>query len=40
MGLFHNYLPRGSLFLLQSVTSEDTFRETVTRGMTGQVDRG
>ena len=32
MGLFHNYLARGSLFLLQSVTPEGVSRETLTRG--------
>jgi len=40
MGLFHNYLPWESLFLLQSVTSKGAFREIVTRGVTGQVERG
>ena len=38
MGLFHFYLPRGSVILLQSAYLRSAFHQNATRGLTGQDD--
>ena len=40
MSLFHYYLPRGSIILLQSTYLRGAFHQKATRGVTWQVDRG